>query len=150
MGTVDEGLGDFFKQRKISKEHVVPDKTTQRENEINKEKSEDSGWVEIEHLQYEQHYWDVHVHACNYCTQKGQAAMLAVKWSAGVAQEVNLRNPLHIGDKACKWGIQTGFETKGTCYQKSKTGISGPQKGLMSSKNLKKRSHAQIQTTRCH
>ena len=43
MGTVDEGLGDFFKQRKISKEHVVPDKTTQRENEINKEKSEDSG-----------------------------------------------------------------------------------------------------------
>ena len=43
MGTVDEGLGDFFQQRKISKEHVVPDKTTQRENEINKEKSEDSG-----------------------------------------------------------------------------------------------------------
>ena len=47
MGTVDEGLGDFFKQRKISKEHVVPDKTTQRENEINKEKSEDSGWVDV-------------------------------------------------------------------------------------------------------
>ena len=34
--------------------------------------------------------------------KKGQVAMLAVKWSAGVAQEVNLRNPLHVGDKACK------------------------------------------------
>ena len=43
MGTVDEGLGDFFRQHKVSKEYVVPDKTTQRENEINKEKSEDSG-----------------------------------------------------------------------------------------------------------
>ena len=43
QGDVAEGLGDFFIQRKISKEHVVPDKVTQRENEINKEKSEDSG-----------------------------------------------------------------------------------------------------------
>ena len=31
-----------------------------------------------------------------------KAAMLAVKRSAGVTPEVNLRKPLHAGDKACK------------------------------------------------
>ena len=39
---------------------------------------------------------------------------------AGVAPEVNLRNPLHAGKKACKWGIQPGFETQGRRHQKSK------------------------------
>ena len=38
---VDEGVGDFFAARKVSKEHVVPDTTTRRQNEINKEKSEE-------------------------------------------------------------------------------------------------------------
>ena len=42
-GTVDEGVGDFFSQTKISREHVVPDKATQRENEINREKNEEPG-----------------------------------------------------------------------------------------------------------
>ena len=34
--------------------------------------------------------------------QKGSAAMLAIKRSAGVAPKVNLRNPLHTGEEAYK------------------------------------------------
>ena len=34
--------------------------------------------------------------------QKGSAAMMAVKKSAGVAPKLNLRNPLHTEGKACK------------------------------------------------
>ena len=30
--------------------------------------------------------------------------MLAIKWSAGVAPEVNWRNPLHEETEACKQG----------------------------------------------
>ena len=38
-------------------------------------------------------------------------------------------------------GIQPGFETQGRRHQKSKTGLSvAPQKGLLSSKNFKKKS----------
>ena len=60
--------------------------------------------------------------------------------SAGVAPEVNLRNSWHTGDKARKRGINPGFETQGRHHQKSKTGVSvAPQKGLMSSKNFKKK-----------
>ena len=47
--------------------------------------------------------------------------MLAIKRSAGVAPEINLRNPLHVGYKACKQGIHPGFETQGRCHQKSDT-----------------------------
>ena len=36
--------------------------------------------------------------------------MLAAKRSAGVAPGVSLRNPLHASDKACKRGIDPGFE----------------------------------------
>ena len=50
--------------------------------------------------------------------------MLTVKRSAGVAPEVNLRNPLHVGEEACKPGINLGFEIQGRCRQKSKTGAS--------------------------
>ena len=58
------------------------------------------------------------------------------KWSAGVTPEVNLTNPLHAGEEACKWGIQPGFETQGRHHLKSKTAVSvAPQKGLMSSRN---------------
>ena len=57
--------------------------------------------------------------------------MLATKRLAGVAPEVNLRNPLHGGNKACKHGIHPGFQTQGKCHQKSKTGVSvAPQKDL--------------------
>ena len=37
-----------------------------------------------------------------YVYQKGWTAMLAVKKSAGIAPELNLRNPLHAGEGACK------------------------------------------------
>ena len=35
------------------------------------------------------------------------ATVLAVKKSAGVAPEVNLWNPLHASNKACKWEVVT-------------------------------------------
>ena len=35
-----------------------------------------------------------------YVDQNGLAAMLVAKRSAGVATEVNLRNPLHAGNEA--------------------------------------------------
>ena len=61
-------------------------------------------------------------HVCRYIDRKSSAAMLTSIQLAGVAPEVNLRNSLHTGDKAHKWGIQPGFETQGRHYQKSKTG----------------------------
>ena len=63
--------------------------------------------------------------------------MLIIKRSAGVAKEVNLRNPLHIGDKVHKSGIHPDFETQGRRHQKSKTGRQtvAPRKGLGSSNN---------------
>ena len=74
-------------------------------------------------------------HICRYVDRKGLAAMLTSIQSAGVAPEVNLRNSLHIGDKARKRGIHPGFETQGRHCQKSKTEVSvAPRKGLMSSK----------------
>ena len=35
--------------------------------------------------------------------------MLAIKMSASVAPEKNLRNLLHTGEKGCKQGIHPGF-----------------------------------------
>ena len=62
--------------------------------------------------------------------------MLAVKRSAGVAPEMNLRNLLYAGEEAYKRGIHPSFETRGRCHPKSKTGVSvEPQKRLLSSKN---------------
>ena len=49
--------------------------------------------------------------------------MLAVKRSAGVAPEVDLRNPLYAYNKAHKQGIHSGYETVGKCHHKSKTGV---------------------------
>ena len=57
--------------------------------------------------------------------------------SAGVAQEVILR--ITQVRKHAK-GIHPGFEIQGRRHQKSKTEVSvAPQKGLMSSKNLRKK-----------
>ena len=55
--------------------------------------------------------------------QKGSAAMLAIKMSAGVAPEVNVRNPLHTDENTLKQGIYPGFETQDRCNQESKTGV---------------------------
>ena len=61
--------------------------------------------------------------------------MLTAKRSAGVAPEVNLRNQLETGNKACSHGIHPGFETQGRYHEKSKTRLSvAPQTGLTSSK----------------
>ena len=57
------------------------------------------------------------------------AAILTAKRSAGATPEVNLRNPLHAGEKACKWTIFSDFETEGRCQQKYKTEVAVvPQK----------------------
>ena len=45
--------------------------------------------------------------------RKGSAAMLTSIQSAGVAPEMNFRNSLHEGNKTCKRGIHSGFETQG-------------------------------------
>ena len=47
---------------------------------------------------------------CKYVDQKGLAAMLATKRSAGHVPEVDLRNPLYAGNEACKQGIHSVFE----------------------------------------
>ena len=44
------------------------------------------------------------VYVYKYMDPKGVAAMLAVKRSAGVTPEVNLRNQLYVGDEKKKWG----------------------------------------------
>ena len=64
----------------------------------------------------------------NYVDQKGLAAMLTIKMSVGVAPMVNLRNPLHTGEKTCEQRIDPSFETQGRHHHKQ------PQKELMSSK----------------
>ena len=67
--------------------------------------------------------------------------MLGVNGIAGVAPEVDLRNPLPTGDEtwaawiqdeACEQVINDGFEAQGRCCQKLKAGLSAaPLKGLM-------------------
>ena len=72
--------------------------------------------------------------------------MLAVKRSAGVAPEVNLRNLLCAGKIARKPGIHPGFGTQGRHHQKSKTGVSvAPQKGLKFSKKILKKENWTIE-----
>ena len=66
--------------------------------------------------------------------------MLASKSPAGVAPEVNLRIPLHTGDKTYKQMTDPGFETQSRHHKKSKTRIAvAPQKGPMSSKKFFKK-----------
>ena len=74
-----------------------------------------------------------HLYSCiQYESKLTMLAMLAVKRSVDVASEVNLRNPLCGGEKACKLGIHPSFDTPGRCHQKSKTGVSVVrQKGLV-------------------
>ena len=45
-----------------------------------------------------------------YFDEKGWAAMLAVKSSAGVTPELNLRNPLHAGEEARNQVTYNEFE----------------------------------------
>ena len=73
--------------------------------------------------------------------------MLATKRSAGVAPEVNLRNPLHADDEARKRRIHPGFETQGNVPRspKREISVSGPTKGLMSSQKGFKTNFTSIQ-----
>ena len=64
------------------------------------------------------------IHMCKYVDKKNSVAILGAKRLAGFAPEVNLRNPLYTGNKACKRGIHSGFHTQGRSHQKSKPGIS--------------------------
>ena len=52
--------------------------------------------------------------------------------------EVNrsMKNPLHVGDEACKRGIHPGFETQDRRHQKSKEWYHRPTQGLMSYKYI--------------
>ena len=59
-----------------------------------------------------------------YVDQNGLVAMLAAKRLVGVAPEVNLRNPLHIVDEACKQEVHPGFEIQGRHHQEFKKGVS--------------------------
>ena len=78
---------------------------------------------------------NAYTHMCTYVDQKGLAAMLVIKRSAGVAPEPNLRNPLHEVDEAHKREIHPGFETPSRHHQEFKTGVSVvPQKVLVFSK----------------
>ena len=44
--------------------------------------------------------------------QKGSVVMLVVNRSVGVTPEMSLRNPLHVGEEACKQNINPAFETR--------------------------------------
>ena len=74
--------------------------------------------------------------ACRYmCKSVDQKGSTAIKRPASVAPEVNLRNM-----QETKQGIHPGFKTQDRRHRVYKTGIPmAPQKGLMSSKNLKER-----------
>ena len=62
--------------------------------------------------------------------------MLAIKRSAGVAPEVNVRTPLHAGEKACKPGIHPAFETQGRSMKK---GYQWPHKKKLCFPKIKKK-----------
>ena len=72
---------------------------------------------------------------------KQLAAMVAIKRSAGVAPEMNLRERIsRTPPPSVNKSANSGFETQKGRQQKSKTGVSvAPQKGLMSSKNFSKK-----------
>ena len=76
-------------------------------------------------------------HVCRYVDQKGSAAMLTSKQSAGVAPEVNLRNSTQTRMPASErstLALKLRADATRTS-EKSKTGVSvTPRKGLMSSK----------------
>ena len=59
-------------------------------------------------------------HVCTSTwSTKGSAAMLAIKRSAVVTPDVNLRNPFYVSEEKFKWGIYSDFENQGRWYQKS-------------------------------
>ena len=73
------------------------------------------------------------------------AAMLAVKRSAGVTLEVNLRNPLHTGNETCKQEILPDLETpEQTLPDVQNKGSSGPTKRTYVLKRFSKKSSTMV------
>ena len=62
------------------------------------------------------------LYKCKYVIKKRIDRHLGSKRSAGVAPEVNLRNPLHAGNKACKRGIHPSFEPRADITRSPKQG----------------------------
>ena len=82
--------------------------------------------------QTEPHQW---VYVFKYVDWNSFATMLAIKRSASVTPEVNLRNPFHTGKEVCKYGDQLRLWNSGQTSPKVQNrGISGPTKKTMSSK----------------
>ena len=64
--------------------------------------------------------------------ENGMAVMLAAKSWAGAKPEVNLKNPLLAGDKACKWGDPPWLWNPEQMSPKVQNRVSvAPKKGLM-------------------
>ena len=81
--------------------------------------------------------WATPMLVCKYVVQIGLATMLATKRSAGVTPDLNLRNPLHLGDKTPKQGNPPWLWSPGQMLPEAQNGLSvAPEKGLMSSKNF--------------
>ena len=55
-----------------------------------------------------------------YLNKKNSAAMLAIKTSAGVTPEMNLRNSLHIGEQVGKSGVHPDFAPKADVSKRPK------------------------------
>ena len=64
------------------------------------------------------------IYVYKYMDPKGLAAMLAVKRSADVTPEVNLRNPLHASDEVHKWGATMALKPKADITRSPKSGVS--------------------------
>ena len=63
--------------------------------------------------------------ACRYMEENASAAMLATKRLAGVAPEVSVWECItHTPLSSVNMSSHSGFEAKGRCHQKSKTGLS--------------------------
>ena len=75
-------------------------------------------------------------------TQKCLGAQLVIERLAGVAPEVNLRNPLDAGDKVCKLVIHSGFETQIRCLRNSKTGYQWSHKRTYVLQKIKTSMHS--------
>ena len=73
-----------------------------------------------------------------YIEENGFTAMLAIKRSVGITQEVNLMEHVtYMPPPSVNKAVHSGFETQRRCHQKSKPGVTvTTQKGLMSYKIL--------------
>ena len=68
---------------------------------------------------------------CKYMDRKDSAAMLSADRWPGVTPEVNQRNPLQPGEKACKWELPPWLQNPGQMSPEVQNrDISGPTKRI--------------------